>query len=189
MENVGQIYYRVPIIKPPGTDGENSTINYESNIDSIFNNNIVETYCGGANHFFSKVGIQAPPGTKIIMNKTGNKIIMIGRTGVYELDENINIDYMSFVQPIKYKLDQEATDNAMADGEEALRAAETYRKNALAALDETSETYWDDYDAIQKTYFDLYNDALDLYKRGVNGVYNNAGLGDLESVIIDFIYE
>lgn len=192
-KNVGQIYYRIPIIKPADQSNPvESILGYESNINSLSDSNIVEVYCKGPNHYFSKVGIQAPAGTRIIMNKNEDKVIMIGKTGIYELDEDINIDYMRFIKPIKYKLDETATNVAIEKGKQALMEAEKFKQDNIDTLDKNSSTYWEDYTRLQEQYFNLYNTALVQYKKGVNGIYvrdPDSTEDLLENIIIDFIYE
>jgi hypothetical protein len=38
-----------------------------------------------------------------------SKTIMVGRTGIYELDDDIAITNMYFIRPRKYKKDEEAS--------------------------------------------------------------------------------
>lgn len=176
MADIGQIQYNVR---------DNNGQYIGNNKYNIFDQNLVEAY--PANRF-TKVGIQAPPGTKVIMSKS-NKVIIIGRTGIYELDENIPIDYLRFEHPIEYKFDQDATQEALNEGINALKEAEKYKKETIDTLDPDSETYWEDYTKYQDIYFNKYKEALALYKKGVNGVYDPVGEKDLDDIIIDFIYE
>lgn len=74
MARVGQMRYKV--------DGLNT-----SDDTDITNGNII------ANKTITKLGIQAPPGTMLSIN---NKPILIGRTGIYELDDDITIDSLQF---------------------------------------------------------------------------------------------
>ena len=129
MANVGQIIYNLEDYNSSG--GYISTANgnttqtitsatdpdYETNKIDIFTRNLVEIY---ASKQFSKVGIQAPPGTKLVMNT--NKNIMIGRTGVYELDEDIAITGLYFLRPKNYILDTETTEKNLSDGKKKLEA-------------------------------------------------------------------
>lgn len=77
MARVGQLYYNVIV------NGAN-----ESNIEDIKAKNIIE------GKIITKLGIQAPAGTRAYIN---NKTILIGRTGIYELDDDILINSISFV--------------------------------------------------------------------------------------------
>ena len=68
--------------KPVSWDGDSKTKGaYQASQFDIFSD-IVGKFTNGGE--FLKLGIQAPPGTKVKLNS--NKIIMIGRTGTYELD-------------------------------------------------------------------------------------------------------
>ena len=76
MPTVGQIYYNVI---------DNNSGSYASSKEDIYTDLVAQV---GASQF-NKVGVQAPPGTKMVMNES--KQIMVGRTGIYELDEDIAI--------------------------------------------------------------------------------------------------
>lgn len=150
MATIGQIIYNVEDYNSSGgyistanynTSAIISSINYDSfesyqrDIIDIFNQNLVSLYSSG---IFSKLGIQAPPGTKVILND--NKQIMIGRTGVYELDENINITNLKFIRPKKYILDESSTQESLEKGKNGLEAAEAQRAVQLEALNAEKET-------------------------------------------------
>lgn len=196
MATVGQVYYNVidknsgsclssgPSIFKEGTPGE-----------------LVSRY--GATQF-NKVGIQAKPGTIVVMNNT--KTIMIGQTGIYELDEDIAITSLYFNRPPKYMKDVEQSDAAIAEGIAKIKAAEEKQTKALAALgpepDKSDEvafkSYWDRHNAIQTTFIQEYNEGLNLFQTGNNGIYRlpnpdniqaPENYDDLYDVIIDFIYE
>ena len=70
---------------------------------------------------FTKVGIQAPPGAQVVMNES--KTIMIGRTGIYELDEDIAITSMRFVRPTIYIKDDEESESKKQEGEKIIKEA------------------------------------------------------------------
>ena len=74
MVRVGQMRYKV--------DGLDLSGDTDITVGNVFNNKIV-----------TKLGIQAPPGTIASIN---GKPILIGRTGIYELDEDIKIESLSF---------------------------------------------------------------------------------------------
>lgn len=209
MSTIGQIIYNLQDYNSSG--GYISTSNsdltqtissvdnpsYDASKIDIFNTNIVSRY-GGAG--FIKLGIQAPPGTKVILNS--DKVILVGRTGIYELDDDIVITSMKFVRPKKYVKDEAATQSALQAGIEGFTKAEEDRDAAMAdlALQEPtmSETaYWNKYKEIQDTYNEAYQAALQLFNTGLNGVYKlpnpdnpNAeeNYQDLYDIIIDFIY-
>lgn len=194
MPTVGQVYYNVI---------DNNSGSYVSSGQNIFSDIIAQV---GASQF-NKVGVQAPAGTKIVMNES--KTIMVGRTGIYELDDDIAITNMYFIRPRKYEKDEEASQQAIEQGTEGMQAADKkraddleqfYKENPVMPDPDTDpegyRAYWDSYNNIQTTYIEAYQTALSLYNQGVNGIYvlpnpdNDApeNYQDLYNVIIDFIY-
>lgn len=195
MPTVGQIYYNVI---------DNNSGSYVSSGQNIFSDIVVQV---GASQF-NKVGVQAPAGTKIVMNES--KTIMVGRTGIYELDDDIAITNMYFIRPRKYEKDEEASQQAIEQGTEGMQAADKkraddleqfYKENPVMPDPDTDpegyRAYWDSYNNIQTTYIEAYQTALSLYNQGVNGIYvlpNPDNIDapenyqDLYNVIIDFIY-
>lgn len=196
MATVGQIYYNVI---------DNNSGSYIKSGEDIFTDIVNQI---GASQF-NKVGIQASPGTQIVMNNA--KTIMVGRTGIYELDDDIAITAMYFVRPRKYEKDEEASAEAIEQGVARMQAAEDARERALEQFyvdnpvipdretdPEGYQAYWDAYNNIQMTYIAAYQEALNLYNSGINGIYvlpNPSDVNapenyqDLYNVIIDFIYE
>ncbi len=195
MPTVGQVYYNVI---------DNNSGSYVSSGQNIFSDIIAQV---GASQF-NKVGVQAPAGTKIVMNES--KTIMVGRTGIYELDDDIAITNMYFIRPRKYEKDEEASQQAIEQGTEGMQAADKkraddleqfYKENPVMPDPDTDpegyRAYWDSYNNIQTTYIEAYQIALSLYNQGVNGIYvlpNPDNIDapenyqDLYNVIIDFIY-
>lgn len=195
MPTVGQVYYNVI---------DNNSGSYVSSGQNIFSDIIAQV---GASQF-NKVGVQAPAGTKIVMNES--KTIMVGRTGIYELDDDIAITNMYFIRPRKYEKDEEASQQAIEQGTEGMQAADKkraddleqfYKENPVMPDPDTDpegyRAYWDSYNNIQTTYIEAYQAALSLYNQGVNGIYvlpNPDNIDapenyqDLYNVIIDFIY-
>lgn len=195
MPTVGQVYYNVI---------NNNSGSYVSSGQNIFSDIIAQV---GASQF-NKVGVQAPAGTKIVMNES--KTIMVGRTGIYELDDDIAITNMYFIRPRKYEKDEEASQQAIEQGTEGMQAADKkraddleqfYKENPVMPDPDTDpegyRAYWDSYNNIQTTYIEAYQTALSLYNQGVNGIYvlpNPDNIDapenyqDLYNVIIDFIY-
>lgn len=195
MPTVGQVYYNVI---------DNNSGSYVSSGQNIFSDIIAQV---GASQF-NKVGVQAPAGTKIVMNES--KTIMVGRTGIYELDDDIAITNMYFIRPRKYEKDEEASQQAIEQGTERMQAADKkraddleqfYKENPVMPDPDTDpegyRAYWDSYNNIQTTYIEAYQTALSLYNQGVNGIYvlpNPDNIDapenyqDLYNVIIDFIY-
>lgn len=116
MPTVGQIYYNVI---------DNNSGSYVSSGQNIFSDIVVQV---GASQF-NKVGVQAPAGTKIVMNES--KTIMVGRTGIYELDDDIAITNMYFIRPRKYEKDEEASQQAIEQGTAGMQAADKKRSEDL----------------------------------------------------------
>lgn len=212
MARIGQIIFNVQDYHSSGgyisTDSYNlaGTVSsdqpgYLNNRINIFDTNIVDRFDSKE---FSKLGIQAPPGTKVILNETKN--ITIGRSGIYELDENIIITSIKFLRPKKYVLDQERTDVALTTGITGMWKAEQQRKADLLALDakypgnmtsEQEKQYWQEYVAIQEKYQEAYQEALSQFNMGLNGIYKlpnpdnidaEENYQELYNVIIDFLY-
>jgi len=170
---------------------------YESARLDIFTNDLVKKF--NASNFL-KLGIQAPPGTKVTLNS--NKIIMIGRTGVYELDEDIKVTGLKFEHPKKYVVDTAATEASLNEGISGFEKAERDRKLALANLDDRyadkdkDSAYWAEYTRIQNEYNRVYAEAQSKYIAGINGIYVlpstlNPDADDYEelyNVIVDFLY-
>lgn len=100
MSAIGQIYYRVVDTSSTG-DGKH----YISSGIDIYN----DIVSASSAKQFTKVGIQAPPGAQVVMN--ASKTIMIGRTGIYELDEDIVITSMKFVRPTVYIKDEKESES------------------------------------------------------------------------------
>lgn len=195
MPTVGQIYYNVI---------DNNSGSYVSSGQNIFSDIVVQV---GASQF-NKVGVQAPAGTKIVMNES--KTIMVGRTGIYELDDDIAITNMYFIRPRKYEKDEEASQQAIEQGTAGMQAADKKRSKDLERFykenpdmpdqdtdPEGYKAYWDAYNNIQTAYIEAYQTALSLYNQGINGIYvlpnpDNVdapeNYQDLYNVIIDFIY-
>lgn len=196
MATVGQIYYNV-------VDSNSGSYISSPNIDIY--KDIVNGY-GAAQ--FTKLGVQAPPGTKMVMNET--KSIMVGRTGIYELDNNIAISNLYFVRPYKYLKDEEASSKAKEAGIQGMMDADNKRREDLNQLkfdypetptddnDPKYESYWDRYNTIQTQYIAEYQKALGDFTTGVNGIYvlpdpsntdSTENYDELYDIIVDFIYE
>lgn len=204
MATVGQIYYNV-------VDKRNRTC--VSSGTDIFRD-IVSGYQATQ---FTKIGIQAKPGTKVIMgtDNTGSndKTIIIGITGIYELDNDIAIKKMLFLRPLKYEFDPDESTEAMREGVAIIRAAEIKREQDLAAAmrnygtggvapnnpaEPTFQAYWNAFNRAQTEFLQQYNLGLSKYQNGINGIYklpneNNLeapeNYDDLYDVIVDFLYE
>lgn len=196
MANVGQVYYNVI------DDTRNGYATYPNGLD-IFSD-LVVIY--GTR--FTKVGIQAPPGTKVIMNE--NKTIMVGRTGIYELDEDISITSLRFDRPRRYEKDNQKSAELIEAGTALMKEADNERTQKMEQLknkfpipptsqeDENYKAYWDEYNQIQSDYIKKYQEGLGSYNSGINGIYvlpnpndpdDDINYQDLYNIIVDFIYE
>ena len=123
MSAIGQIYYRVVDTSSTG-DGKH----YISSGIDIYN----DIVSASSAKQFTKVGIQAPPGAQVVMN--ASKTIMIGRTGIYELDEDIVITSMKFVRPTVYIKDEKESESKKQEGEKIIKEAKVALEAAKAAL-------------------------------------------------------
>lgn len=183
MATIGQIYYQIF----DGVDG------YISNIteDIFFSGNIVKAYDNATQ--FTKIGIQAPPGTQVVMN---GKTIMVGRTGIYELTD-IAIKEMHFIRPKEYKRNETKSDEAIINGAKGMQAAEEIKDSNLINIGtlgdnptvEQSKQYAKTFTDVQSTFDSSYQQALNEYNRGKYGVYDLKGNKPLYNIIVDFLYE
>ena len=188
MSAIGQIYYRVVDTSSTG-DGKH----YISSGIDIYNDIVKASRAKQ----FTKVGIQAPPGAQVVMN--ANKTIMIGRTGIYELDEDIVITSMKFVRPTVYIKDEEESENKKREGEKIIKEAKAALEVAIAALgeeptDPTSDaykTYWNGYNEANETYIIAFQKGSTILNQGLTGVYkeDKTVISELDNVIVDFIYD
>lgn len=168
MANIGQIWYNVA----------DKTDNYPSGID-IYTDILAQITPSS----LTKIGIQAPPGTQLQMN--GIKEIMIGRTGIYELDEGISITSLKFYRPKTYEVNKEETAKNQTKGQEQMDAAKEVYDKKVDALDKSSSTYYQELQKAESTYSMALNEGYSLYQTKVYNVTE----GDLVNVIIDYIYE
>lgn len=168
----------------------------------------------------NKIGIQAPSGTKVHLNSGSNKsdeqVIMIGRTGMYELDEDILINDVYFEKPKNYILDTKETQQQLNVGIAGMEAAENERKTNMEKLngednedkkkhnpftgaeiaDDDVEAYWNCYIEIETRYQTKYDTAKGQYNIGVTGIYklpsqlnrDEPDEKELYNIIIDFEY-
>ena len=209
---LGQIVYNVEdyagtggIISTALEDKKNYTENYFENNKktkiNIFNSNIFQQY-GASN--ITKLGIQAPPGTKFAFSTrtTDNDEIqgpqiMMGQSGIYELDD-LNMDGLIFFRPKGYALDIEASDQLIYEGKGIMsKAKEEFDliheqlKNlySSASGSNSNKEYWEEYEKNHKAYVAQYNLGRSMYLQGLSGVYITEDAGrDLHNIIIDFIY-
>lgn len=200
MPTIGQIYYRVIDAGNPDQINNNvriTTDNFtskavaggkEGQLEGGIYENVIEK-AGQGN--WGKLGIQAPPGTQMMIE---DKVILVGRTGTYELDEdNITISKLWFVQPVNYIKDEDASTKAMNEGADDIKAAQTALNNIIKipTTNEQGETVYPEYtdaelDSLATETAKL-EAAIAQYQSGHRGIYKVDGYTDLENVIIDYV--
>lgn len=185
----GQLYYQVRM-----SDGslQNSSGVTEDNFFGK-DNNLVSLV--GATRF-TKLGVQAPPGTKIVLNNT--RTIMIGRTGIYEIEAEITNMYI--IRLVNYVAKTNEEIDAKRTGLKAMiSAVDTwyeYLHSIEGQIPEEGDYNWtindDNVVDNEKTYQANYDTALGMYMTGYNGIYEKSKTKpyvDVENIIIDFQYE
>lgn len=177
----------------------NDETDYENKKIDIFGVNILK----GFNNV-KKIGIQAPPGTKFTFNKATTQDtgewIMVGRTGIYELNDDIVINYLRFQRPQNYIVNKELSQQLQATGTGIMKVA---RDTFLQKINELEKTlgqapdrteagseYWIEYNNAHQNYITQYKSGLGIYLKGKAGVYvPDPTIVDLYNIIIDFTYE
>lgn len=186
----GQLYYNVRMADGSlkSSDGVTESNFFGSNIVSLANVSR-----------FTRIGIQAPPGTKVVLNQT--RTIMIGRTGIYELEANITSLVVIRLVNYNHLTDEENADKRA--GLLAMIAAENTWHEYLMGLTipNEGEPWTIDDDALvdaERAYQTTYQGNTDpvtahaLYMTGYNGIYEQDAdkpYVDVENVIIDYQYE
>lgn len=122
MAQIGQMYYRIP------SSSGYLTAQVKSGVDFNPYSDLIAQIGSAGTTQLTKVGVQAPPGTQMVLNQL--KQIMIGRTGIYELDEDIAITELYFIQPQNYERDTTAEEQAKTEGQEGIEEAMTNRETA-----------------------------------------------------------
>lgn len=171
---------------------------YKNDRINIFEDNILEGFQN-----VKKIGIQAPPGTRFTFNKATTEDtgewIMIGRTGIYELNDDIVISYLRFQRPQSYILHKELSQQLQAAGTSTMKAARDKFIQEVNKLTETmgyapdrtdtGNAYWEEYNKLHQEYITQYKSGLGVYLKGKAGVYTPDGTDDLYNIIIDFTCE
>lgn len=122
MAQIGQMYYRIP------SSSGYLTAQVKSGVDFNPYSDLIAQIGSAGTTQLTKVGVQAPPGTQMVLNQL--KQIMIGRTGIYELDEDIAITELYFIQPQNYERDTDAEELAKTEGQQKIEEAMTERETA-----------------------------------------------------------
>lgn len=147
----------------------------------------------------TKLGIQAPPGTKFFINKNSDFLIMVGRTGVYEIEDGPSIESLQFVQPNEFTLDTYETQQRINLGLKGMRDAKNNFDKRLLSIQTLGEAsndsdslkkYYEKYDEYHAEYVEKYDNAKGMYIQGLSGVYKKSpSIQRLKNIIIDFIYD
>lgn len=177
----------------------NDETDYENKKIDIFGANILK----GFNNV-KKIGIQAPPGTKFTFNKATTQDtgewIMVGRTGIYELNDDIVINYLRFQRPQNYIINKELSQQLQATGTGIMKVARDTFLQKINDLEKTlgqapdrteaGSEYWTEYNNAHQNYITQYKSGLGIYLKGKAGVYvPDPTIVDLYNIIIDFTYE
>lgn len=177
----------------------NDETDYENKKIDIFGVNILK----GFNNV-KKIGIQAPPGTKFTFNKATTQDtgewIMVGRTGIYELNDDIVINYLRFQRPQNYIVNKELSQQLQATGTGIMKMARDIFLQKINELEKTlgqapdrteaGSEYWTEYNNAHQNYITQYKSGLGIYLKGKAGVYvPDPTIVDLYNIIIDFTYE
>lgn len=177
--------------------GDLGLTDYMENRIDIFNKNILVNYTN-----VKKIGIQAPPGTKFTFSESTTpntgQWLMIGRTGIYELNDDIVIKSLRFQRPKNYILNKELSQELQSNGTSIMKQARdefltkvtelTKSQGTVPDRTETGNDYWIQYNNLHQQYVTKYRSGLGLYLKGKAGVYVDGSEDDLYNIIIDFTY-
>lgn len=197
MPEIGQVYYNV-IDKNSGA--------CISSGPSIFKDDTPGQLVGryGAK-WFTKIGIQAKPGTIVILNQ--NKTVMIGQSGIYELEEDdIKITDLYFIRPINYTRDNSASDSLIQEGIEKIKQAEKeFQEKVKITVEDTNQIvkiqvllngdwcdepekdselfddFWNAYSKAKTTFLAQYTEGISELQMGRNGVYKLPNPDNIEA--------
>ena len=198
--NVGQICYRIHTVDysttPPTAVIKTIGLDSATAYDSMFGYNGYTLIPEG--QLFTKLGVQATPGTRMIVN--GQKEIMVGRTGIFEIDD-VTITELKFIPVKQYVYDAEQSQKLIDQGWAIMMAAHygvddervdqtklpqegddnwdewaeytDYEgfDDLVADLDPTAADYQEQYVAYAETYEEIFTMGYDIYQSGINGVY------------------
>ena len=126
---------------------------------------------------------------------------MVGRTGIYELNDDIVISSLKFIRPQEYVLNEELSKQIQIQGtavmkearDEFLATSNKLTQEASQAPDTsaTGSDYWEKFNKAHQIYIKKYQTGLGLYLKGKSGMYTKKdnSTTDLYNIIIDFTYE
>ena len=213
---IGQIIYNVEDYSSSGglisTSAQNlNTIissqdnGYEKNKINIYENIFdLDGFLNGK--IIYKIGIQAPQGTIFYLSNQDQEEIsqsefnsfMIGKTGIYELDSNIPINFLAFKKPKNYILNEQRTDEKIKNGIIMMEKAIIEYNNNYQQLklsfessfeSDSNEMFWSQHDIIYQKFLKEYAEGRTEYLNGISGVYEIQEGNDLHNIIIDFYYK
>lgn len=127
---------------------------------------------------FTKLGVQAEPGTRMCIN--GNEII-IGRTGIYELDERIVVTSFYLIPDPIWILDESATQEAKNEALERFGKVDV--DPWTGGWDENNLPNWVNN---TKGTIDNFNQGYSYYLQGENGIYKPKTDGEEQPIYRDF---
>lgn len=186
---VGQIIYNWKN-DPDETEGLYSNWNKNISISDQSRNIIDMVGCSK----FTKMSIQAPPGYKIKITVDGHdKEIMIGRTGIYNMDENINITRLIFMPMGTLVKNETATNQKQISGitkikqvlDSPLYASQisyTEENNEINHISGLTPTLWKELNENQ-----TFSEGLTDYSLGTYGVFELGQEKQLENIMIDYM--
>ena len=145
---------------------------------------ISTNWASDADIVIKKLGIQAEPGVEAYIN--GSRII-IGRSGIYELDnDNIVVENLYLKPKTLYKKDETETENAQA---KAVNIFSSPNFN----INPYDDTIWNEekMNVLVNTYRNTISPAFEegytQYLIGKFGAYSEDGTEDFYNLIIDFV--
>lgn len=210
LANIGQIIYNVDGVPNTGTTGEHTLFEILTN-GIIGTNGILDS-----SQIITKLSVQGEPGLKLVIN---NNEIMIGRTGIYELDEKIIVNSLRIIPIRKYRRDDEKTVEAQKAALEIFKnidfeGSESYKliqnefntdryttttKEKKHSVKEGSNNTYDitDWVKLYENNNAKFNLGYIQYLQGINGIYvpvNNDPTSEtayekINNLIIDYVYE
>lgn len=224
MATIGQIYYNVQLneLRPDisSTPGITSATFWGPNWpagENVTALDLIGTDRPIANNYINHLGIQGPPGLIFTIATSSNDDVgshfMLGRTGVFELEDEI---YMLKIEPVpKMKMDTDASNTAINDGINKMDESDNLKStglqngftsypytitcepiglsvdiNAFSNLDRSLWTPadWQNYIQLTSACNAIYNYGVSLYTKGINGIYIPDGYQDVKNLIIDYSF-
>lgn len=163
------------------------------------------------NGIATKIGIQAPPKTQFFLNDNGSNKFIIGRSGIWEINDPkqaFEISSITFYKPeilnkenpsVNISADTSTLTNITnihTNNIETLNTISNFNENEQEftqyegsnSITIKLSDYWTVYTELQNYYNEAYSKAYLVYKKQLYGSYAVA-LGELTNIIIDYEYE